>query len=114
MVDSLNTIITTYEIHGGGTEADSRIASAAAQNADAQAQPVSSMQWARIALDTVGYGTEKIGKFTPAEGQAVLSSLGSLLAKYNERPDVAATADNLDKPAAKRLWGSARVGWIKW
>ena len=49
--ESLWNVASTYEIHGGGTETDSRIASAAVQNQDAQAQPLSSRDWAVIAKD---------------------------------------------------------------
>lgn len=107
LIDSLNAIITTFEIHG--TEADSRIASAAAQNSDAQAQPVSSQQWARIALDTAGYDVEQVGKLSSADGAAVLEKLGSMLSKYNERPEVIATTDNLSKPASKRRFGGQQI-----
>jgi hypothetical protein len=82
LFDSLMQIVTTYEVHGEGTDSDSRVASAAFQNQDAQAEPVNSRQWAGIAKDLVpGF---QIG--TPCD--SVMGMLTTVLSKYNDRADV--------------------------
>ena len=101
LYESLANIITTYEIHGNGSEADSRAAAAAQQNQDAQASPVSSKQWATIAMDLVP--SFKLGQASKEEVNSLLSSLTQVLAKYNDRPDVQATADGKDSENKKAL-----------
>lgn len=90
LVDSLSNILTTYEVHGQGSEADSRCASAAMQNQDAQAEPVHSLAWARIASDMMPSFVP--GTSSKAEVDELLRMLSSMIAKYNDRPEVQASA----------------------
>ena len=92
LLESLNGIITTYEVHGTGSETESRIASVANQNMDAEAAPVSSLQWAKIALELSPFSFS-VGSATKEDVNQVLEGLRSVLDKYNDRTEVQASVD---------------------
>jgi hypothetical protein len=99
---SMNDILTTYEIHGPGSAADSYAAAAARQNSDAMAAPVSSKQWASMAK-ALNPGFE-VGKCTDEEAATAMSQLAGMLQKYNDRPDVQASVNTgcTASPAKRR------------
>lgn len=100
LYDSLMSIATTYEIHGSGSEMESRAAAAAAQNQDAQASPVGAKDWAQMILDM--NPNFAIGSSTKEEVSSLMASLASIVASYNDRPDVQATADGCQATGKKR------------
>lgn len=101
LVESLHSIITTYEMHGTGSETESRIASVASQNQDAEAAPVSSLQWAKIALELCPFPLT-VGNASKEEVAQVLEGLRMVLDKYNDRPEVQASADTATTDTKKR------------
>lgn len=101
LVESLHSVITTYEVHGTGSETESRIASVASQNMDAEATPVSSLQWAKIALELCPFPLT-VGNASKEEVAKVLEGLRTVLDKYNDRPEVQASADTITTETKKR------------
>ena len=83
---SLIDISTVYEVVGTGSEIEFMAASAAHQNQDAKALPVSSKAWASMAKSL--QPTFCIGTSSQEEVKLVLGELSKGLSTYNNRADV--------------------------
>jgi len=97
---SLHEISTSYEIVGSGSHAESLAAAAARQNQDAQAVPLSSKEWAALALAECP--DFKIGTSSPSQVETLKRKLAKVLNLYNDRPDIILSANSEADRKAKR------------